>query len=94
MNSEKELKLHPKGVCHYKSDIPYLLYTRDNWDEIKEFCAPFAVEKTKKGSVEGRAIIDLPSGNESFEYGMILIKLGSKRILIFQQSDFDELFKI
>ena len=94
MDLEKELALHPKGVCHYKSDIPYLLYTKDNWREIKAFCAPFQVEKTERGTVDGRAIIDLPSGNESFEFGMILVKLGSKRILLFNQTDFDELFEL
>ena len=94
MDLEKELNLHPKGVCHYKSDIPYLLYTKDNWHEIKEFCAPFPVEKTERGATDGRAIIDLPSGNESFEFGMILIKLGPKRILLFNQTDFDELFEL
>lgn len=47
MDIEKKLRLHPKGVCRYKTDIPYLLYTKDKWNEIKEFSAPFPVEKTE-----------------------------------------------
>ncbi|MGM0111216.1 hypothetical protein [Enterococcus sp. DIV0187] len=94
MNLEEELVLHPKGTCYYKSGIPYLLYTKDNWADIKKFCAPFAVEKTEKGASDGRALVDLPTGNESFTYGIILVKLGTKRILFFHQSEFGELFKI
>ncbi|MBU5362842.1 hypothetical protein KQI58_17455 [Enterococcus raffinosus] len=43
---------------------------------------------------KGRAVIDLPTGNETFEYGMILIRLGEKRILIFTLSEFFDLFSV
>lgn len=59
---------------------------------MKEFCAPFTGSKTKKFGKNGRAMIDLPSGKEAFEYGMVLVRLGIKRILIMSVEEFHTIF--
>ncbi|WP_137665421.1 hypothetical protein [Enterococcus hulanensis] len=75
-------------------DLHYILYKKDNWEDVKEFCEPFSIEKSRKNVNEGRAVIDLPTGNETFEYGIVLIRLGDKRILIVTPSEFTNLFSL
>lgn len=89
-----QLLFQYKGMSHFKGRLPFIAYNERNWTEIVNFCAPIAVQKTKKGQAEGRAIIDLPTGNEAFEYGMILVRLGKQRILLLQAQEFEELFEI
>lgn len=90
--AERNLLSHPSGSCRLNVDVDYILYVRDNWEEVQKFCLPFSIEKSKINTESGRAVIDLPSGNETFEYGMILVRLGTKRILLFTPSEFMEIF--
>lgn len=93
-DEESKLLADPSGSCRLNIDVHYILYKEDNWEDVKEFCRPFSIEKSKKNAAEGRAVIDLPTGNETFEYGMVLIRLGEKRILIFTPSEFFDLFSV
>jgi hypothetical protein len=94
--SEEESKLlsDPSGSCRLNLDVHYIMYMKDNWEDVKEFCEPFSVEKSRKNTDEGRAVIGLPAGNETFEYGMILVRLSDKRILIFTPNEFINLFSL
>ncbi|MGK0607357.1 hypothetical protein [Enterococcus gilvus] len=89
---EMELGYRRKGHCHPNERLTYLLYAQDNWSEVNSFCEPFPVERTKKGKTEVRAVIELPTGNEAFEYGMILVRLGATRIFICTKKEFEALF--
>ena len=89
---ETQLLFKPSGYCKLNKTPQYLLYSKKNWKEVKEFCKPFSIERTKKGTTKGRAVIDLPTGNTAFEYGMILVRLGNTRILICSKNEFEELF--
>ncbi|WP_314576493.1 hypothetical protein [Enterococcus gilvus] len=89
---EMELGFRRKGHCEPNEMLTYLLYAQDNWSQVKSFCAPFPIERTKKGKKEGRATIELPTGNEAFEYGSLLVRLGRTRILICSKKEFEELF--
>lgn len=91
---ETQLLFKPAGTCRLNSSIHYISYNQNNWKEVKEFLKPFLIQRTQKGKIKGRAVIDLPTGNDVFEYGSILVKLGEKRVLIFNQTDFDQLFHI
>lgn len=91
---ETRLVFQPKGFCKSNQTPRYLLYSKENWKEVKAFCKPFSIERTKKGTTKGRAVIDLPTGNTAFEYGMILVRLGATRILVCTIKEFDELFYI
>ena len=91
---EAKLLANPIGSCILKEDVAYIMYRKNNWEDVKEFCSPFSIEISKINSEEGRAVIDLPTGNESFEYGMILVRLGNKRVLVFTPSEFSDLFSI
>lgn len=82
------------GSCKLNTDVRYIMYRKDNWEEVKRFCNPFSIEISKINSEEGRAVIDLPTGNESFEYGMILVRLGNKRVIVFTPGEFIDLFSI
>lgn len=93
-DEESKLLVNPSGSCRLNIDVHYILYKEDNWEDVKEFCRPFSIEKSRKNVAEGRAVIDLPTGNETFEYGMVLIRLGEKRILIFTPSEFFDLFSV
>lgn len=93
-DEESKLLTNPSGSCRLNIDVHYILYKEDNWEDVKEFCKPFSIEKSKKNVTEGRAVIDLPTGNETFEYGMVVIRLGEKRILIFSPSEFFDLFSV
>lgn len=92
--NDEEVKIlsHSSGSCQLNEDANYILYMKDNWEEVKEFCDPFSIERSRVNPDEGRAVIDLPTGNETFEYGMILVRLGNKRIMIFSANEFIELF--
>jgi hypothetical protein len=89
-----ELLMNPKGTCHSKKNIPYIVYRRGNWEEVTKFCAPFVIQKTKRVRECGRAIIELPTGNEAFEYDTLLVRLGKLRVLLMQESDFKEVFEV
>ena len=91
---ETQLLFKPAGTCRLNASIHYISYNKKNWKDVKAFCKPFSLERTQKGQSKGRAVIDLPTGNESFEYGSILVKLGNKRILILNKTDFEDLFYI
>ena len=91
---EIRLVFQSKGFCKPNQTPRYLLYSKENWKEVKMFCKPFSIERTKKGTTNGRAVIDLPTGNTAFEYGMILVRLGATRILVCTAKEFDELFYI
>lgn len=91
---ETQLLFKPKGYCKPNETPQYLLYSKKNWREVKNFCKPFLIERTKKGTAKGRAVIDLPTGNTAFEYGMILVKMGTTRILICTKNEFEDLFYI
>lgn len=93
-DEESKILAEPSGTCKLNIDVHYILYKQDNWEDVKEFCEPFSIEKSKVNSEEGRAVIDLPTGNESFEYGMILVRFGNKRILIFTPGEFIDLFSL
>lgn len=67
MDVDIQLLFQYKGTSHFKDRIPFIAYNERNWTEIVEFCAPIAVQKTKRRQIHGRAIIDLPTGNEAFE---------------------------
>ncbi|MGG5371618.1 hypothetical protein [Enterococcus sp. AZ196] len=81
------------GTCRLNIEVPYIVYKDDNWEAVQEFCKPFMIERSKINTDEGRAVIDLPSGNETFEYGMVLIRLGNKRVMVFTPSEFLNLFQ-
>ncbi|MBO0453747.1 MULTISPECIES: hypothetical protein [Enterococcus] len=91
-NGEAGLLANPRGTCKLNDELDYIFYMKTNWEAVKEFCAPFSIEKSKMGIRKGRAVIDLPSGNEAFNYGTVLVRLGNKRILLFSSSEFLELF--
>lgn len=91
---ETRLIFKPSGYCKPNETPQYLLYSKQNWKEVKVFCKPFTIERTKKGTTKGRAVIDLPTGNTAFEYGMILVRLGKTRIIICTQNEFEDLFYI
>ncbi|MBO0455068.1 hypothetical protein [Candidatus Enterococcus murrayae] len=91
-NEEAKLLRNPQGICKLNDTLEYIVYTKDNWEKVSEFCEPFSIEKSKIGSIEGRAVIDLPSGNETFNYGGVLVRIGNKRIVIFSLGEFVELF--
>ncbi|MGM0169775.1 hypothetical protein IGI39_004787 [Enterococcus sp. AZ135] len=94
MELDIQLLFQSKGFCHFKDSVPFIAYNKHNWSEIAAFCAPFTIQRTKKGKDHGRAIVDLPTGNESFEYGMILVRLGKRRILLMQPTEFEEIFTL
>lgn len=89
-----QLLFQPKGLCKLNTTPEYIQYTETNWEQVTKFCLPYSVEKTKRGQKNGRTVIDLPSGNTSFEYGMILVKLGKNRLIICTEKEFKELFYI
>lgn len=93
-NNEMNLLDHPSGQCKLDTEVQYIMYMKNNWKEVQEFCAPFKVERSKIDLGKGRAVIDLPFENETFNYGMILVRLGNKRILVFTPNEFMELFSI
>ena len=93
-DKESVLLSKPSGSCRLNIDVRYIMYMKDNWADVKEFCRPFSIEKSKKNVTEGRALIDLPTGNETFEYGSILVRLSDKRVVIFTPSEFINLFSL
>ncbi|MGM0110142.1 hypothetical protein [Enterococcus sp. DIV0187] len=95
LNKEEEPLLPEfSGTCTLTTDVRYILYTENNWEAVQVFCRPFTIEHSKIKAAEGRAVIDLPTGNETVEYGMVLIRLGNKRILVFTPREFMDLFSI
>ncbi|MBO1139878.1 hypothetical protein FQS87_08210 [Enterococcus avium] len=92
--NDSKLLAHPSGQCKLNTEAQYILYMKDNWEEVQAFCEPFKIERSKLNLGKGRAVIDLPSGNETFDYGMVLVRLGNKRILIFSSNEFVELFSV
>lgn len=94
MDLDIQLLFQMKGTCHFKNSIPFIVYKKENWSEIAEFCSPYTIQRTKKGKGHGRAVIDLPTGNEAFEYGMIIARLSDRRILLLQPAEFKEIFTI
>lgn len=91
---EKDYLEQSEGICKLNIDPKYILYTKDNWEEVKAFCEPLSIEKSKMNTRNGRAVIDLPTGNETFTYGMILVRLGIKKVLILSPKEFRELFTV
>lgn len=91
-DEEAKLLANPSGSCMLKEDAAYIMYRKNNWEDVKEFCSPFSIEKSKINTDEGRAVIDLPTGNETFEYGMLLVRLGGKRVFVFTPGDFIDIF--
>lgn len=94
MDLDIQLLVQMKGTCHFKNSIPFIVYNKDNWSEIAEFCSPFTIQRTKKGKEHGRAVIDLATENEVFEYGMIIVRLSKRRILLLQPAEFEEIFTL
>lgn len=94
MNSTTTDFVEETGTCRFKESASYILYTKQNWEKIVAFCAPFPVQQTKRGKSVGRAVIDLPTGNEAFEYGMFLVRLSEKRMLLLKEEEFNKLFAI
>lgn len=93
MNEEEaKLMAQPSGKCQLNGDVHYIMYMKNNWDQVQEFCQPLLIEKSQVKSDEGRAVIDLPTGNEIVEYGMLLVRLGGKRIFVFTPGDFIDTF--
>lgn len=94
MELKFQVVLKNKRTCHFKNGVPFIEYTRDTWSEVKAFCRPFSLQKTSRGQEQGRAIIDLPAGNDFIYYGTVLVRLGKQRILILPKWEFEEIFDI
>ena len=70
-----QLLFQSNGQCKLNATPEYIQYKETNWEQVAKFCFPYSVEKTKRGQKNGRTVIDLPSGNTSFEYGMVVVPL-------------------
>jgi hypothetical protein len=54
-DEESKLLANPSGSCRLNIDVHYILYKKDNWEDVKKFCRPFSIEKSKKNVDEGRS---------------------------------------
>ncbi|MDU3403540.1 MAG: hypothetical protein E7F14_03905 [Enterococcus faecalis] len=76
-----------------KKAIEYVVFTKENLEELEAFVFPLIVNKTKKFNSRGRVSIQTPTGNLAFEEGDILIKFSNEMWLSMNRENFNSLFQ-
>lgn len=81
------------GKGTLKAPIAYVLFKKEDFEELEQFVAPLIAQKTKKFNSKGRVSIQTPTGNVAFEDGDVLVRLNEDNWLAMSRENFDRLFQ-
>lgn len=82
------------GLSYTASKHPmvYVTYTGDNFEKVKEFCFPLAVEKTKRFERNKRITVHLETGLVAVNIDDIILQVCTGKFMILKKEEFTETF--
>ncbi|HGF8211431.1 TPA: hypothetical protein QFD67_002200 [Enterococcus faecium] len=84
-----------KTVAVAKQAFDYFYYKNcESFKELKIFCAPYKLNKTKKYNKNGAVNFLTPSGAKSIVYGDYVVKIIEDIFIIVNEEVFHQLFSI
>ncbi|PEH49514.1 hypothetical protein [Enterococcus faecium] len=87
--------LERKKVAVTKNGFDYFQYKNsESFKELKAFCAPYKLQKTKKYSRNGLVNFLSPSGAKAIIHGDYVVKLNETTFIVLDEAAFNDLFVV